>query len=276
MGYETGNEITGIYTLTTQTTTDGYQVTETASFNDVTFTLTETGNDTVTASAPGNQVTGYIDQYDTVSDGYTMTETGTRTGGAFSEVVTGTETYQDQETGTPQQGNYSVYETGSGTFDRTDDGPGATLPSQFGTTGYTLTETYSSLRGGISQTTVSGGGPLFSPGSPGRTRRRPGFRAATGSAWRSINRIGAPVVTVSWWNSPLAADKGNPWGNGGDGALKDTDYSGEGGGDFGPPRSLTDKLLDPIQEAPDQGGFWEKASEWLPGVSTVRDLGGCG
>ena len=71
-------------------------------------------------------------------------------------MVTGSETYQDQETGTPQQGNYSVYETGSGTFDRTDDGPGATLPSQFGTTGYTLTETYSNLRGGISQTTVSG------------------------------------------------------------------------------------------------------------------------
>ena len=55
VGYETGNEITGIYTLTTQTTTDGYQVTETANFNDVNFTLTETGNDTVTAAPPATK-----------------------------------------------------------------------------------------------------------------------------------------------------------------------------------------------------------------------------
>ena len=49
-----------------------------------------------------------------------------------------------------------------------------------------------------------------------------------------------PVVTVSWWNAPLAADKGNPWGNSGD-ALKepmDTDYSGTGGS-FGPQGPLT-------------------------------------
>ena len=144
------------------------------------------------------------------------------------------------------------------------------MPSQFGTTGYTLTETYSSLRGGISQTTVSGA-DRYSLLEAWQDTSASGVSGGDGIGMAEHQPYGVPVVTVSWWNAPLAADKGNPWGNGGD-ALKDTDYSGEGG-DFGPPRSLTDKLLDPIQEVPDQRGFWEKASEWLPGVSTVRDLG---
>ena len=163
----------------------------------MTFTLTETGNDTVTASATGNQVTGYIDQYDTVSDGYTMTDTGTRTGGAFSEVVTGSETYQDQETGTPQQGNYSVYETGSGTFDRTDDGPGATLPPQFGTTGYTLTETYSSPARRHQPDDGLRRGPLFAAGSLA------GHVGVRGFGRRRDRHGGASAV----------------WGAGGDGEL---------------------------------------------------------
>ena len=211
VGYETGNEITGIYTLTTQTTTDGYTATETANFNDVTFTLTETGNDTVTASATGNQVTGYLDQFDTVSDGYTMTETGTRTGGDFSEVVTGSETYQDQETGTPQQGNYSVYETGSGTFDRTDDGPGATLPSQFGTTGYTLTETYGDLRGGINQTTVSGA-DRYSLLEAWQDTSASGVSGGDGIGMAEHQPFGAPVVTVSWWKRAAGRRQRQPVG----------------------------------------------------------------
>ena len=249
IGSETGNEITGIYT-TTDMPTDSYQATETFSAAATSFSLVETGSDTVTASAVGNNVTGNLNQYDTVTDNYTMTETGTQAAGAFSEVVTGSDTYRDQETGTPQQGNYSVYETGSGTFDRTDSGPGAGLPSGPGLTyDYTLSQTYSSLRGGTSQTTVSGG-DRYSLLEQWQDLSASGLGTGQAGVGTTVHQAyGVPVATVSWWNTPLSTRDGDPYGNSGD-ALKDpvdTDYSGGAGGDFGE------------QPTPTWGEMWDEA-----------------
>ncbi len=117
-GAQWGDKISGEYTLT-QSTVDGYSLTETGPD----FTLNENGTLSSNTTETGNTVEGSYSQAITGSDTYSMVETGTTGGGSFTEMVTGTDTYTQTQYGNPVNETFDRTIAVTGTYTRTDTGP---------------------------------------------------------------------------------------------------------------------------------------------------------
>jgi hypothetical protein len=139
---ETGNSITGGYS-DAQHVVSTYATSLTSNAAQTNFVLSTSGTNTYDVAQTGSDLDDSYTKHVTGNDSYQMSETGNNNIGgnqqAFNETVNGTDTYTSDETGIGTK-VLSRTEAGNGAYQRTDNGPGAQLPNGNGNIAYSVQE----------------------------------------------------------------------------------------------------------------------------------------